>query len=258
MLCYKIDKLSGQKNELATTDAQEGSLSALVKNDCEASKAQIYSELVANRLAMFLGIPVAIGVLAKHCGKQNKSLFASLITHEDDLDLYDFTQDDERDVDEFKDSLPEGILANYHHQELVKISENYPKEFAFLAVFDLWIGNQDRELNFKAELSKGERGIFFALDQGSSLLSCETSIDGSLELLLKETYPSFHIFKSLVNPVYAGQMIGRIQNMPDWAIESAVIHNDTIGNVLLPDQYALSDALSYRKGILERLFEQCS
>ena len=54
MLCYNIYKLSYQQICMSTTYSEEGLLSALVKDDCEASTVQIYSEISANRLAMFL------------------------------------------------------------------------------------------------------------------------------------------------------------------------------------------------------------
>ena len=61
ILSYKILEKT-KPNEISTTGAEEGVLSILIKTDNEHYKAQVYSELVANRLAMFLGIPVAIGV----------------------------------------------------------------------------------------------------------------------------------------------------------------------------------------------------
>lgn len=254
VLCYTVAaKL--HPNDKSSTGAQEGHLAAVLKLDHPNAKAQVYSELVANRLAMFLGLPVAIGVPAKEISGNVDLSFASLRAHETDRDFYDFTADDNRAI-EPPDSAPNGMFSDVGHvEELLALSKLYPKELSFLAVFDLWIGNEDRPLNFKAELSQGDRGILFAVDHGSSLLACRSNIDASLELLNEESFPDFHPFQKLVNPVFAGQMIERIISMPDWAIEAASVYNDVIGKATLADQYALYDVLIHRKRYLAKLVE---
>ncbi|MFN3709514.1 MAG: hypothetical protein ACK4S8_03010 [Alishewanella aestuarii] len=252
VLCYQIAARL-KPNEKSTTGAQDGHLSVVIKSDQPECKAQVYSELVANRLAMFLGIPVALGVPAKSHHDASAVHFASLKAHEADRDFYDFTDDDDR-AEEPPEDAPEGLhIEQGHLHELISLSKIYPKEISYIAVFDLWIGNEDRPLNFKAELSKGDRGVLFAVDHGSSLLACRSNLDASLELLYKETYPSFHPFQKLVNPVFVGQMIERICSMPDWAIESATVFNDIIGNVTLAEQYAMYSVLIERKRMLNRL-----
>lgn len=252
VLCYTV-AAQLHPNTQSSTGAQEGHLSAILKLDHPAAKAQVYSELVANRLAMFLGVPVAIGVPAKELGGSAELRFASLRAHEFDSDFYDFTASDDRAIDP-PETAPDGMFSDVGHvEELLEMSKLYPKELAFLAAFDLWIGNEDRPLNFKAELSKGDRGILFAVDHGSSLLACRADIDTSLELLYDSEFPSFHPFQKLINPVFARQMIERIVSMPDWAIESATVYDDVIGRVTLADQYALYDALIERKRHLSNL-----
>lgn len=251
VLCYQI-AAQLQPNKKSTTGAQDGHLSVVIKSDHPNCKAQVYSELVANRLAMFLGIPVALGVPAKSHHDHAVVHFASLKAHEDDRDFYDFTNDDDR-AEEPPEDAPEGLhIEQGHIHELLSLSKLYPKELSYIAVFDLWIGNEDRPLNFKAELSKGDRGILFAVDHGSALLACRANLDASLTLLYKDTFPSFHPFQKLVNPVFAGQMIERILSMPDWAIEAATVYEDVIGNVTLADQYALYSVLVDRKRYLSK------
>ena len=63
ILCYEITG-SASPNQRSTTGALDGQLAAVLKVDHEVAKAQVYAELVANRLAMFLGIPVVVGVPA--------------------------------------------------------------------------------------------------------------------------------------------------------------------------------------------------
>lgn len=252
ILCYTV-AATLDPNQLSTTGAQDGHLSAILKLDHPDAQAQVYSELVANRLAMFLGLPIAIGVPAKETGDTEIMRFASLLAHESDKDFYDFTKSDDRAIDA-PDDAPDGIFDEVGHvEELLQLSKIYPKELSFLAVFDLWIGNADRPLNFKAELSKEDRGIIFAVDHGSSLLACCSNKERSMEYLSNEEFPSFHPFQKLVNPVFVGQMIERISTMPDWAIEAATIYNDNIGNVIISDQYALYEILIDRKKMLSKL-----
>jgi len=252
ILCYTV-AATLDPNQLSTTGAQDGHLSAILKLDHPDAQAQVYSELVANRLAMFLGLPIAIGVPAKETGDTEIMRFASLLAHESDKDFYDFTKSDDRAIDA-PDDAPDGIFDEVGHvKELLQLSKIYPKELSFLAVFDLWIGNEDRPLNFKAELSKEDRGIIFAVDHGSSLLACRSNVDKSLDLLLSNEFPNFHPFQKLVNPVFVGQMIERISTMPDWAIEAATIYNDIIGNVTIDYQYALYEVLILRKKALNDL-----
>lgn len=255
VLCYSV-AAQLHPNEQSTTGATEGYIAALLKNDHPAAKAQVYSELVANRLAMFLGLPVALGVPAKPESQATGVTFASLRAHERERDFYDFTLSDERAL-EPPENMPDGVYADVGHvDELMRLSQLYPKELSFLAVFDLWIGNEDRPLNFKAELSKGDRGVMFAVDHGSSLLACRSDIDNSLELLFDDKFPDFHPFQRLITPLYVGQMIERIISMPDWAIEAATVYNDIIGSVTVADQYALYDVLIDRKSYLHNLSQQ--
>lgn len=259
ILCYEI---TGEAfpNLRSTTGALDGQLSAVLKIDHDAAKAQVYAELVANRLAVFLGIPVVIGVPARGLPPDTQLRFAALRAAEAGLDVYDFTADDASDPDDLDndaESLPIGMYRNSGHlRQMTALCQKYPLEVADIAVFDLWIGNEDRALNFKAELSGGKRGVMFALDQGSSLLACRTSIDESLKWLARDDYPKFHPFQKLVNARYCGSMVERICAMPDWAILSATTYDDTVGNVTLDEQYAAYTALLERKRFLGALVDR--
>lgn len=237
ILSYKIASISGP-NELSTTGALEGHLSAIVKSDHEEAIAQVYSEIAANRLAIFLGLPVATGVPAHLEDGDHSIRYASLRASERNHEFYDFTAEDTR-------------KNTYHNPEMKKLSNDFPNEISQIAVFDYWIGNEDRELNFKAELSKEDRGVIFALDHGNSLLSCASTITKSLEKLQDETFPSFHLFDDYIEMHYAKIMMDRINQIPEWAIENAVVMNDVVGCVSLADQYALYDVLIQRKLYLE-------
>lgn len=237
ILSYRIASISGP-NEFSTTGALDGHLSAIVKSDHEEAIAQVYSEIAANRLAIFLGIPVATGVPAYLEDGDHSIKYASLRASERNHDFYDFTSDDSRENSD-------------HHPEMKKLSVDFPNEVSQIAVFDYWIGNEDRELNFKAELSKKDRGVIFALDHGNSLLSCASTITKSLEKLQNTDFPSFHLFDDYIDMHYAKIMIDRINQIPEWAIENAVVMNDVVGSVILSDQYALYEVLIRRKLYLE-------
>ena len=115
---------------------------------------------------MFLGIPVVVGVPAR-AATDERLRFAALRAAEASLNVYDFTDDDhaDPDADEYAEVvLPEGMHTQSGHAYAIKsLCEKYPLETAQIAVFDLWIGNEDRALNFKAELSNQDRGVIFAL-----------------------------------------------------------------------------------------------
>lgn len=53
-----------------------------------------------------------------------------------------------------------------------KVCQRHPLHTALIAVFDFWIGNDDRPGNLKADLGDGGFGAIFAMDQGASLLCC--------------------------------------------------------------------------------------
>jgi len=253
ILCYEVSGITAP-NALSTTGAEDGHLAALIKSDHEEASSQIYAELAANKLAQFLGIPVVAGVPARYASDGGRIRFASLKAAEHSMDLYDFTKDDE-DPDSYVDEpVTDGMHMNTGHVlALQKVCNKYPIETAQVAVFDLWIGNEDRPLNFKAELQDSVRGIFFALDQGSSLISCSSSVDQALRLLEKDTYPRFHVFQKLVHPIYCESMLERIINMPEWAILAATTFDDTVGNVTLDEQYATYEALLQRRTFLSEI-----
>jgi hypothetical protein len=258
ILCYEITG-TASPNLRSTTGAEDGQLSAVLKCDHAAAQSQVYAELVANRLALFLGIPVLMGVPARTSASDARLRFAALRAAEVGMDVYDFTADDSHDPDDDPEDappLPEGIYRHAGHvRPMALLAQKYPKETADLAVFDLWIGNEDRALNFKADLGARDRGVMFALDQGSSLLACRPTVDRSLEWLARPDFPSFHPFQKLVNARYCGAMVERIASMPDWAILSATTYDDTVGNVTIDEQVATYLALMDRKRFLGALVD---
>lgn len=256
ILCYQISAIL-EANERSTTGAANGHVAAVIKHDHEEAKAQIYSELAANRLASFLGIPVVTGVAAHDPGRPDVLWFAALRAADSHLDIYDFSADPPDDDCDSSPATRRGMLRTIAHPSATKLlCKKYPAEAAHIAVFDLWICNLDRDYNFKAQLNSQSRGIIFAMDQGSSLLSCKDSITKSLAALHSTDEPRSHPFQSLVDARLCGQMVERIQSLPEWALESAMTYDDTIGNVILPDQYTAYAALLERRKHLGKLVDR--
>lgn len=244
LLSYRLDQ-AVSPNARSTTDALDGLLKVIVKNDGQEAPAQVYSELVANRLSLFLGIPVALGVAARFKGDAQVGRFASLCAHDDDF--VDFT------ADPSDGDSPGDAWSEKHFKVLC---DKYPIETSFLAVFDVWIGNCDRAYNLKARMDKDSPGLLFAIDHGSSLLSCSASIPKSMTRLESGDFPKSHIFTGLVDPVQCGVMVERIQNLPEWAMQNAIVCDEAVGSVLPTDQYVLLELLIDRKRKLTKLVER--
>ncbi|MGK6764617.1 hypothetical protein ACKU3U_000025 [Pseudomonas aeruginosa] len=51
-------------------------------------------------------------------------------------------------------------------------------------------------------------------------------------------------------------MVERIMSMPDWAILSATTYDDTVGNVMLHEQFATYEVLLRRKKLLGDLVDR--
>jgi hypothetical protein len=249
--------LIGEETDLdqrTTTRARRGQIQAAIKRDGEQNPAQVYSELVANRLAQFLGLPVALGVMARDRTDPDLTRFASLWVADHDTQVFDFT---EAEPDPHAPPAPDGAYNETgFYWEFKRLCDRHPIEAAQLAVFDLWIGNQDRDLNIKGQLDEGGPKILFALDQGDSLLSCGLDWRRSLEKLNSPAYPSFHPLMGMLGAFECGEMVERIAALPDWAMLSAIVCDVQVGSVLPDIQYQLYDVLDQRRKLLRELVQR--
>ncbi|MGE4337237.1 MAG: hypothetical protein AB7E55_14835 [Pigmentiphaga sp.] len=244
-------------NERSTTGARDGYVAAIIKQDSDFRPAQVYSELAANRLAQFLGLPVAVGVAVQSCRATDSLRFASLKAVESGLDYYDFTDYDASVTDEEEGNIVPGMhLDSGHVGALQRVCRRYPLETAQIAVFDLWIANDDRPGNLKAELSEDSFGAMFAMDQGASLLSCTDRRPLALELLRSPDFPRSHAFQKLVSPMYCGEMVERINAIPDWAMYAAITFDDNVGSVTIAEQYEVCEILKERRRFLREQVER--
>lgn len=252
--------LTGEEAELeqrTTTGARRGQLQVVVKRDGNENPAHVYSELVANRLAQFLGLPVAVGVAARDASDPSVSRFASLWVAHHDAHVFDFTAADPNP--NAPPAPPGAHNETGFYWEFKRLCERHPMEAAQLAVFDLWIGNEDRDLNIKGQLDEGkdnEPHVLFALDQGNSLLSCGMGIQDSIAKLNSVHFPTMHPMAGLLGGFECGEMAERINAMPDWAMLSAIVCGVQIGSVTPDVQYQLYDVLSERRKLLRELVQR--
>jgi hypothetical protein len=206
-----------------------GEVSAVIKQDNNESRAQVYSEYVGARLAALLGVQAATGVFVAH----SRGLrYASLLVAEVGFSLTDI--DDE-------------------HAEAV--AERYPVEAAKLAVFDTWIGNIDRAGNLRANLGESTDNLIVGLDHGGCLLSGADDLDKALARLNDKEWPPTHIFKGLVRDYYVQPMVQRIQRLSDEAIQEACMLGGTVGSVMPTDQAMLAEMLIQRREWLDELVD---
>jgi hypothetical protein len=109
------------------TEPEIGELAAIIKQDTNESRAQVYCEFVGARLAALVGVQVAAGVFVSHSrGLRSASLKVAEVGF---------------------------ALTDIGHEEAETVAARYPVEAAKLAVFDAWICNTDRAGNLKANLA---------------------------------------------------------------------------------------------------------
>jgi len=219
--------LSGVRKAVGhgATEPEIGDVAAIIKQDGRESRAQIYCEYVAGRLAAMVGVTVAAGILVAHAAGLR---YASLKVAEVGFALTDIE--------------PEHADA---------VVARYPVEAANLAVFDIWIGNWDRAGNLRANLQESTDNLMIGLDHGGSLLSVGDSIDAALHRLRREDFPRGHMFAKRLDRRLADAMVERIMCISDEAVQDACVLGETLGSVILPDQADLADALIWRRDELQ-------
>lgn len=207
-----------------------GEVTAVIKQDNEESRAQVYSEYVATRLAALLGVQTATGVFVAH----SRGLrYASLVLAEVGFSLTDI---------------------DYEHAE--EVTERYPVEAAKLAVFDIWIGNMDRAGNVRANLGESTDNIMVGIDHGGSLLSIADNKDIALDRLNDQEWPPVHIFQGYVQRYFVEPTMQRIQRLSDEAIQEACMLGGTVGSVMPTDQAMLAEMLIKRRDWLPDMVEK--
>lgn len=211
------------------TEPEIGELAAIIKQDTNESRAQVYCEFVGARLAALVGVQVAAGVFVAH----SRGLrFASLKVAEVGFTLTDIS-----------------------YEEAGAVAARYPVEAAKLAVFDVWICNTDRAGNLKANLAESTDNMMIGLDHGGSLLSIANDLNTAFNRLESYEWPPHHIFQGLLRRHLLQPVIVRVQAIPDEAIDEACVLSGTVGSVMLPDQAMLAEKLKWRRDNLAAIVE---
>ncbi|MBT7207063.1 MAG: hypothetical protein HN868_06885 [Gammaproteobacteria bacterium] len=221
-LTYNLKWRTQQYNDSdSSTGACSGDIEAVVKRDTPDAPAQVYCEYVAARLASLIGINVAAGVLVPHAkGLMYASLSISQVASP-------LAKVDMSNIDEFK--------------------QRHPVEAAGLAVFDLWVGNADRVGNVLASMGLSMDDVVAGIDNGACLLNTENNSKDSLAFLRNADQPDFHLFGSGHPKIYCDEVVERIENLSDFAIDDACVLGDTVGSVMLPEQAEVSEVLKWRR-----------
>ena len=111
------------------TQAHYGEVEAIIKQNHAQARVQVYSELVANRLAALIGVDVVTGALVAH---DTGLKFASLRLS----------------------NIAAGAICIETEEQFDRATSRYASQCAKIAVFDLWIGNEDRGDNLMASIGK--------------------------------------------------------------------------------------------------------
>ena len=151
-LTYRLNRHLRTVDEGAT-QAHYGEVEAIIKQDHAEARVQVYSELVANRFAALVGVDVATGALVAH---DTELKFASLRLA----------------------NIAAGATCIETEEQFESASSRYASQCARIAVFDLWIGNEDRVGNLMARIGPDAEYLIVTFDHGRTLLGC---IDGVVE-----------------------------------------------------------------------------
>ena len=83
------------------------------------------------------------------------------------------------------------------------------------AVFDLWIGNEDRVCNLMASIGRDTEYLVVAFDHGRTLLGCMDDVFEALDYLKNPHLPNSHPMSGMLNRAHCDLMVERIRNIKD-------------------------------------------
>lgn len=233
MTFYRISKLKGKATTGSMTDPVRGTLDVVLKQDGEDSLACVYNELVALRLGQRLGLSLAMGVPSVGDGG---TYFASLV------------------VGGLSINLP-----NITAKQMPKVAERYPLESAGIFVFDVWVLNNDRADNLKANLTESPIHVFAGIDHEQTLLGTQAEMQQSLDALQSLAIPRPHPLMKYVKQNHVDYWVNEITQLSNDAIESAAVFGFSIGAVHDRMQKKLASALKARRDDIANLvLQSCS
>ena len=229
-LTYRLSRHVRPVDEGAT-DAHYGEVEAIIKQDHPQARVQVYSELVAHRLAALLGVDVATGALVAH---DRGIRFASLRLA----------------------NIAAGATSIETEEEFERAATRYASQCARIAVFDLWIGNEDRIGNLMASIGADSEYLIVAFDHGRTLLGCTDDVREAAEYLKSPSRPNSHPMSGMLDRRHCKLMVERIQNINEDLIYELCDLGDTCGSVMPVEQTELGVALAERRAFVPELVER--
>lgn len=190
----------------------------------------VYNELVAMRLGVCLGAPIAMGTLV---AAERGEGFVSLMVGATNFTLPD---------------LDSGLRES--------AAKKFPLHAASLLAFDIFIGNIDRECNLKVDMKRPGMQFFAAFDHSHCLLdnNLDTEISlrdlGSSELILNE-----HPFFKTSGVTFEQTLIcaQQISKLPEEMIVNSCVFGEKFRCVTLDQQERLAEALLHRRKVLPKI-----
>ena len=213
------------------TETHYGEVEAIIKQDHAEARVQVYSELVANRLAALIGVDVATGALVAHdTGLKYASLRLA--------------------------NIARGATRIETKKQFRRACNRYADQCAGIAVFDLWIGNEDRVGNLTASIGPNAEHLIVAFDHGRTLLGCVDGLFEALDYLRGPDVPNTHPMAGTLDRDRCVLMVQRIQNIEEELIYEVCDLGDTCGSVMPVDQVQLGEALVERRAFLPEVVER--
>ena len=229
-LTYRLSRHVRPVQE-GSTDAHYGEVEAIIKQDHREARVQVYSELIAHRLAALLGVDVATGALVAH---DRGIRFASLRLA----------------------NISAGATRIVTEKEFERAADRYASQCARIAVFDLWIANEDRIGNLMASIGADAEYLIVAFDHGRTLLGCVDGVRNALAYLKNPELPTSHPMSGMLNRDHCEVMVGRISNIKEELIYELCDLGGACGSVIPAEQAELCGALAERRAFLPGLVER--
>lgn len=227
MAFYKIKELKRKVPGGSMTEPVRGTLDVILKQDSDNSPTCVYNEMVALRLAQRLGVPLAMGVPSVGDGG---TYFASLT------------------VGGLSINLP-----NISEKKMAAVAKRYPADAAALFVFDVWVMNNDRANNLKANLTQSDVHLVAGIDHEQTLLGTRGDMRDSLQALGDLEVPARHPLREHVSAELVSEWVTRIGSLDNGAIDDAVVLSLSISGVHERSQRRLAEIMKIRRDQLAAL-----
>lgn len=190
----------------------------------------VYNELVAMRLGVCLGAPIAMGTLV---AAERGEGFVSLMVGATNFTLPDL------------DKALWGSAA-----------KKFPVHAASLLAFDIFIGNIDRRDNLKVDMKRPGMQFFAAFDHSHCLLDADLDYEMSLKLLgsndlMLNEHPFFKAPGMTFEQVF--HCAQRISKLPEEMIVNSCVFGEKFRSVTLDQQEMLAEALLHRRKVLPKI-----